>query len=134
MLNDIIMVGSILTRKAFTINGGNMGHVKNALKALNHVHSHISWPICFREEMRAKNAATLAYCHKHRYPRSFLRFRAEVMRICQYKRLPIMHQTKKKKKRKRLAPSNGKPDGGICPTYDAECCKVPNMVVICDRE
>jgi len=82
--------------------------------------------------MRAKNTAALANCHEHRNPCSFLRLRAEIMRICQYKRLAIflIQQTDNR----RPTPSDGKSNGGICPTYDAECGKVPSMVVVCDRK
>lgn len=40
----------------------------------------------------------------------------------------LMHQVDVR----RPTPSNGKSNGGICPAYDAECGKVPNMVVACD--
>ena len=35
-------------------------------------------------------------------------------------------------KMRRPTPSNGKSNGGICATYDTECSKVPNMVIVCD--
>ena len=55
------------------------------------------------------------------------------MRICQYnmyKRLAVFltHQADMGKP----TPSNGKSNSGICSTYDAECGKVPSMVVVCD--
>ena len=51
------------------------------------------------------------------------------MRICQYIKLIALltHQARMR----RPTPSDGKSDGGICPTYDTECSKVPNMVIVC---
>ena len=108
-----------------------MGHVKKCLK-LNHVDLHIFRCLRFREEMRAKNTATLTYSHEHRNSRSSLRLGTEVVCICQLnKRLATLltHQ-----KRTKPTPSDSKSNSGICPAYDAECGKVANMVVVCDRK
>lgn len=133
MLSGEMMVGSILTRKALAVNGGNKWNTskKKSRRRFKSCPSHISWSFRLRVDMRAKNAATLAYSHEQRNPCSSLRLRAEVMRICQYQRLAtfLIHQTNKRKP----TPSDNNCNGGICPHYTAECGKVPNMVVVCNH-
>ena len=98
------------------------------------------WDLGCRKEMTTKNAAELAYSHEHRNPCSSLRLGAEVMGI--YSK----NKTNKNKTsfntvtssenemRKEPTPSNGKSNSGIRSTYNAECSKVLNMVIVCDRK
>ncbi len=108
------------------------------------VGAHILGTLSLWEDMRPQHTTALTDSHEHWDPcqryltwhvRTLygvwntccpLRFRSQVVRDYVDHALLSIHEVRYKRK---LTPCDDNTNGGICPTCNAESCKVPNMVV-----